>query len=198
MARAALVLALVAALALGASAQEAATCPTSPASTPLEFGAVGPACGERPGARGAPVWAIPRQAPAGAPRPLSGSAPTPRRRWDAIRRPMWRGGRAAGLRAATRLASIPARAHARGSAFLRAARRAPPTPHTPAAPPPLPPRTAADATDFCATCICSLVDALAPAFAASGLKLDPANPAAFPIDRAAGVITGCVTAYFSE
>ncbi|GBF91299.1 hypothetical protein Rsub_03619 [Raphidocelis subcapitata] len=54
------------------------------------------------------------------------------------------------------------------------------------------------ASDFCASCICSLVDAYAPAFAAAGVVANPAAPEAFPVERAAGIITGCTTAYASS
>jgi hypothetical protein len=36
--------------------------------------------------------------------------------------------------------------------------------------------------------VCALTDVFLPAFKAAGLALDPANPAAFPVDRATAII----------
>ncbi|KIZ03915.1 hypothetical protein MNEG_4043 [Monoraphidium neglectum] len=48
---------------------------------------------------------------------------------------------------------------------------------------------------FCSNCSCALVSAFLPAFKAANLTIDPANPAAYPVAKAAAATAACSVAY---
>ena len=52
--------------------------------------------------------------------------------------------------------------------------------------------------DACASCTCALLEVFRPAFAASGLLIDAANPSAYPVKRASDLTAACATRYLSQ
>lgn len=51
--------------------------------------------------------------------------------------------------------------------------------------------TGSDAKTVCSACTCALVEVFTPALRAGGVAFDPQDPAALPLERAAGIIRAC-------